>query len=140
MLAEMFRTFAAVVREVARFTGELLVAVAEQVVGISFERKDTRTDTIDERIADLSRSLQGAAEAMAAIETEVAERHHLVDRLRADAERYERLVRLNRDEVEAVAQTLRGEVRREGTRGFWLNTIVNVILVGVGIGIGLLID
>jgi hypothetical protein len=59
------------------------------------------------------------------MQKEIEERRAMVDNLRNDAETYRRLRDVNQKELEAVAQVLGGELRREGRRSFWVNFATN---------------
>lgn len=123
-----------------RYIAEVMAEAFAQILGVdSLRTRERRQETLDERIAGLSRSLQQAAGAMTAIEAEVAERASLVERLKADAARYEKLVALKYEEVQAVAQTLRGELETTNRRSFWANQAANAILVSIGILAGWLL-
>jgi hypothetical protein len=59
------------------------------------------------------------------IETEIQERREVADRLQSYIETYNQLRNVNRAAVEAVAQVLAVELRREGRRSFWTNFTLN---------------
>lgn len=87
----------------------------------------------EDRVRDLVAALSESTKVMAEIEREVKARGELADRLQADVKRHEELLKLNRAEVEAVAQTFRTEVHREGMRGFWYQAVLNVIFFAAGV-------
>jgi hypothetical protein len=60
-------------------------------------------------------------------------RSRLAERLQDDVARHRELLALDRQEVEAVAQTFRLEVRREGRRSFVASLLVNAIFFGLGV-------
>jgi len=59
------------------------------------------------------------------IETEIDNRQALVHKLQSDIETYRQITELNQSQVEAVAQLLRGELRKESHRSFWRNVAIN---------------
>jgi len=90
-------------------------------------------ETIEERIKKLTSSLQESTNLIAEVESEISERSTLVEKLKKDAETYEQLVKLKGPEVEAVAQLLRGELKKEGSRSFWKGVIVNFMFFALGL-------
>jgi hypothetical protein len=84
-------------------------------------------------------ALTESTRVMAEIQREVTARSALAERLQRDVERHQELLALNREEVEAVAQTLRVEVQREGRRSFWAGVLVNAFFFGLGIVVTLLV-
>jgi hypothetical protein len=93
---------------------------------LSSPRRRRRTDTTDssasrpaeERVKRLVKALGEATTVIAAIEKEVSARRDVADRLQRDIARHRELLKLDRQEVEAVAQTLRIEMRQESQRSF----------------------
>jgi HEAT repeat protein len=69
--------------------------------------------TIEDRIKVLTRSLNSAASAIGEIESEVKERQALVEKLKNDAETAKNLRALHREQVDAIAQVLRGQIEKE---------------------------
>lgn len=96
-------------------------------------------DPAEDRIRRLIEALAEATRVIAAIEREVRARGELAARLQADVRRHEELLALNSDEVEAVAQTFRYEVQRQGRRGFWIGVLVNAIFFGLGVVLALFV-
>jgi hypothetical protein len=96
-------------------------------------------DPAVDQVKRLVKALAESTRVIAEIEREVQARSNLAKRLQADVKRHRELLELNRSEVEAVAQTLRVEVQREGRRGFWASVVVNAIFFGLGIVVTLLL-
>lgn len=88
---------------------------------------------LEGRIADLSGQLDQAARVIGEAEQEIEARRELVQQLADDQARYEELSQLNQAEVEAVAQTLQGELTRAGRRSFWEQVAVNAVFLVLGI-------
>ena len=57
----------------------------------------------------------------------------MADRLQHDIKTHEELLKLSSHEVEAVAQVVAGEVRREGTRSLYFNFVLSAIFFGLGV-------
>ena len=88
---------------------------------------------VEDRVDSLVAALRESTTLIGEIENEIAARSELARRLTADIHRHRELLKLNREEVEAVAQTLRVEVRAEGRRGFRLNILVGAIFFVLGV-------
>lgn len=120
----------------------LLATVALQVRVLK-GRKARGRETVEERISSLVQALSGASKAIGDIEQEVAQRKELLERLRADAEKYQQLAALKEEEVAAVVQVVRGAVGEEGRRSFWRSTALSAgfFLAGsaVTVGVGLIV-
>ncbi|PUA17199.1 hypothetical protein [Glaciimonas sp. PCH181] len=110
------------------------VAIGFQFLLLKLEKKLKKKfgETPQKRIERLTRSLREASELTSQIEREIAKRHSVVEKLRGDVERYEELAKLKGSEVEAVAQTLRGELKKEGNKAFWLSIAVNLVFFVMG--------
>jgi hypothetical protein len=87
----------------------------------------------EDRVARLVAALEESSTVIREIEREVTARRALAQRLQADVARHRELLNLNRDEVEAVAQTLRVEVQSEARRGFWLNFLLSALFFVLGV-------
>src|SRR4051794_41046867 len=85
--------------------------------------------TLDERIPKLTNALRESTRIASEVEREIATRSQAVEKLRQEQE----LLELDREQVEAVAQTLRGELRREGKRSFWISVAQNMVFFGLGV-------
>lgn len=89
------------------------------------------TATLEQKIQLLSKNLDEAARAVSEIEAEIEERQALVQRLEGQRRIAEELITLNEEQVDAVAQLFRAELRREAQSQRWLD-------IGTRIGIGAL--
>lgn len=97
-----------------------------------FEYRHRGSETLEERINKLTSALQESSRLVAEVEKEIQMRQSLVVELKSDAEKYQKLVSLNREQVDAVAQILQGELRKEGSRSFWKGVAVNFIFFVLG--------
>jgi hypothetical protein len=89
-------------------------------------------ETLEDRINKLTSALQQSSHLVGEIEKEIETRKNLVLELKQDADKYQNLVSLNREQVDAVAQLLQGELRKEGTKSFWKGVIANFIFFIMG--------
>ncbi|WP_143763391.1 hypothetical protein [Methanothrix harundinacea] len=106
------------------------VIILSYLVGVINEFDET--ETLSNRIESLTTSLNTAARAISEIEEEINSRQKLVSKLEEDSTTYSELAKLKKPEVEAVAQTLREELRREGRASFKRDILI--MLVGVIVG------
>jgi methyl-accepting chemotaxis protein len=109
-----------------------ITSILERFVEKS-QRLAGKKETIEERIKQLTSSLQESTNLIAEVESEISERSALVEKLKKDAETYEQVVKLKGPEVEAVAQLLRGELKKEGSRSFWKGVAVNFLFFILGL-------
>ena len=75
--------------------------------------------TLESRISELSTLLINSAQRIGEIESEVRRRQELVEKLQTDAETAKRLSAVNKEQAEAIAQTLRGELKRQSEHHWW---------------------
>jgi hypothetical protein len=99
-----------------------------------------RMPSLQDRIAVLAASLTKAASAIDEVDREVQARRALVSELERDASRYASLTELRSAEVEAVAQSLRGELHQAGRRSTRLSLIQNVVFFTLGVGASVLVS
>jgi DNA-binding XRE family transcriptional regulator len=115
-----------------------LVGTAGSLIGLFFsfvadrrESRQTREESLDDRIAALAKALQAASRTITEIESEVAARQKLVTRLEADAETAKQLAALHKEQVEAVAQVFQGALdttTRHTERLSWLQGFLFFVL------------
>lgn len=102
-------------------------------IGLLTDQPSTQDPPLEERIDALATSLTDASQTITEIEGEIEARQELVLELREDAETYERLASLHRDEVEAVAQALEGELEEESGESFWKNFLMSFAFFILGV-------
>jgi hypothetical protein len=95
----------------------------------------SQPETLEARISTLTKSLKESAQLISSIEEEVSQRQALVERLQHDADEAKKLSSLNSDQVAAVAQVLRGELRSESRFGFWVTALTNLVFAILGASI-----
>lgn len=120
----------------------LLVAVIGAIASLlgsffieSLKRRKPSGETLENRIEKLTSALKESSRLVSEVEREIQSRKTLVDELREDADKYQKLVSLNRDQVESVAQLLQAELRKEGTKSFWKGAALNFVFFAIGAGI-----
>jgi Flp pilus assembly protein TadB len=103
----------------------LLTGAFTALVAYQAERKrKKKAPTIEDKITALATSLKSSLSVISEIETEIASRNQMVSKLKDDAKRYEKIKELNEAQVEAVAQTIRGEIAGESRKSLWRNALV----------------
>jgi hypothetical protein len=79
-----------------------------------------RPPVFEERIAEMTHSLNQAVRLGSEIQDEIRQRQRALTELQAQSEEHQRLVNINREEAEAVAHVLRDAARAsEGGRSGW---------------------
>jgi hypothetical protein len=96
-------------------------------------------DPRKERIARLTSALEQASELVDELRRDITEGEELASRAQADAERYERLRALKREEVEAVAQEFGSQIRSGDRRNIVISFATNVVTGAVFFALGLLV-
>jgi len=104
--------------------------ITSAVATFWFERRrsaqrGTTEESTEQRITRRTTALSESSHVIQEIEAEMQDRTELVEKLKRDAETYERLRHINREEAEAVAQALGGELRKEGRRSLLTNFLMN---------------
>jgi hypothetical protein len=116
-----------------------VASLLAEIVPRFFREKKKSDETIEDRVARLTQSLEEATGLIRNIENEIKARSTLASQLRGDVDRYNQLVQLKKPEVEAVAQLLRGELKKESTSSFWKGFAVNFLFFALGAGTSWLI-
>ena len=88
--------------------------------------------TLETRISELSTLLISSAQRISEIEGEVKQRQALVAKLENDAETAKRLSAVSRDQAEAIAQTLRGELKRQSDYHWWSENWLHLMYTLLG--------
>ena len=109
--------------------GLVIISIIQFILQI---RKRGKEETVQDRIQKLTTSLREAAELISNVESEIKGRSALADKLQSDVETYNKIVQLKKPEVEAVAQLLREELKREGKRSFWKGFAMNFVYFLLG--------
>lgn len=112
-----------------------VVSVGVQYLFLKLERKikEQRGETTSERIERLSKALKESISLTNEIEEEIQQRHSIVAKLQDDVDRFEQLAKLKESEVEAIAQTLRGELRTENTKSLFKSALISLFFFIAGV-------
>ena len=95
--------------------------------------KEKYGESRTERIERLTESLKEAAEVTSEIEAEIFRRNNLVSKLKEDERRYSELSKLKSQEVEAIVQTLSGELQKDSNKSLIKNTLINFSFFILGV-------
>ena len=130
-----FDPFELFIRLVPMMLGAGVVMVGLELLSQKIDReiKQRRGETTAERISRLSKSLKESIELTNEIEKEIQERHSLANKLQEDVERFEQLSKLKGSEVEAITQTLRGELRTEGNKSLLKSVLISMFFFVAGV-------
>jgi len=91
-------------------------------------RHKKRAPTLEETINTLAKNLEVASASISQIENEISKRREMAHKLKEDVARYQQLRELSQTQVEAVAQTLRGEVATEARRSRYINAAITFVI------------
>jgi len=114
------------------FAAAASVSIAGEFLTAKLKKKKGTKETLDERIERLTKSLTEATHLVGNIQNEIEERHKLVTKLQRDIDTYNKIASLKSDEVEAVAQVLRSELKSEGKKSFWQGVAINFVFFALG--------
>jgi TolA-binding protein len=109
-----------------------IASIIASVFEVYVLKKYRKPENLESRINKLAAALKESSRLVGEVEDEISKRQSLVNELQQDAERYQRLVSINREQVEAVAQLLQGELRKEGRKSFWGGVAVNFVFFSFG--------
>lgn len=114
----------------------VVVTISFAIMGLvnSFWPKPEQPD-IAERIKTLTSSLNSAAKTIAEIEEQIKQREELVHRLQSDAEIAKKLTELNKPQLDAVAQVLKGEIEKDERQKFWTAQALAVFYTLLGVAL-----
>lgn len=101
-----------------------------------FLEKRKEVPPLEHRIAELTDSLQKSSRSISDIEQEIEQRKSLVDKLQEDARIAEGLKTLNQEQVDAVAATLRGQLKVQEDESWWGDVRMNVFFTLLGTLLG----
>ena len=113
-------------------TAGAISSIIASIFEIYVLKKFRRPETLEIRINKLASALKESSKLVTEVESEISARQELVLELQKDAQRYEQLIHLNKEQVDAVAQVLQGELRKEGNKSLWRGAAVNFIFFVLG--------
>jgi hypothetical protein len=80
-------------------------------------------------------SLNTAAQTIGEIEDEIKKREVLVKQLQHDADTAAKVSTLNKDQLDAVAQVLRGEIKSDERQNFWSAQLFAFFYAALGVAL-----
>jgi hypothetical protein len=121
---------------VALATAAIVALIVGAVSYLQLLKSKKRGPTLQDRLSNLTNSLESATTVISEIEFEVSKRKDLAQKLETDIKRYQNLQELNKDQIEAVAQTLSIPLKTESRKSLIYNTVVSFIIALVFFAIG----
>jgi uncharacterized protein HemX len=123
----------------AALVGAIGSVVFALVEGRRRERRDEQLRRGD-RIEALLQNLNHANEVIREIEVEIRGRQALAEKLQRDAAQAERLLELNREQLDAVRRLVGSEFKGESRRGLWIGAAINFVFFVAGAALSLLLS
>ena len=117
--------------------GGMVAALLGAALSFWFSYYSRPHDTLTDRIATLTKSLNDSAQIISDIEQEVNRRQSLLEKLQRDADEAKNLAALNSAQANAVVQALREELNTESNKGWWASIIQGLIFAVLGAVFGL---
>lgn len=105
-----------------------------------YAKPSNKNQTLEDRIDKLTDALKESSHLVSEVENEINARKNLVQELQEDAEKYQKLISMNKEQVEAVAQLLQGELQKEGKKSFWKGVLANFIFFVLGASISIVLS
>jgi hypothetical protein len=99
-------------------------------------RSKKKEPTLQDKITELTNNLASSVAVVSEIEQEILKRKDLVAQQQVDMARYEQLLQVNKDQLEAIAQTLTIPVRKESTKNLWLNVLASLVIAAAFFALG----
>ena len=111
----------------------MLIALFSEIQRIRNKKKEP---TLHDKIAELTNKLASAVAVISEIEQEILKRKELVAQQQADMARYDQLMQVSKDQLEAIAQTLSIPVKKESIKSLWLNILATLLIAGAFFALG----
>jgi uncharacterized membrane protein YdfJ with MMPL/SSD domain len=119
---------------ISTFAGLAGVIISLASTFISHQEKPKQLE-LPARIETLTKSLNSAAETIGQIELEIKQRRDLVQQLEKDAATASALSALNKEQMEAVGQVLRSEIKSDERQNFWGAQLLAFFYAALGVGL-----
>ncbi len=123
--------------------GAIAALLASLLAGISVflaeKRRREKAPSLEDRITTLTENLKTSSSVISEIASEIEKRRQIADKLKNDVQRYEQLREISQPQVEAIAQTIRSEIRGESRKSVWRNAIITFFIALVFFFIGLFV-
>lgn len=100
-----------------------------------FGEKVAKPSNLPAKVQTLTASLNTAAQVIGQIEAEIKQRQELVQQLERDADQASKLAALNKDQLDAVAQVLRTEIRSDERQNFWTAQLLAFFYAALGVAL-----
>jgi hypothetical protein len=118
----------------------LALAIIMMFIGLIFFSvwADYRNRKSNQRVAQvkkLSNALDEAMKTISSVRIEVEEGQRVLSRLQSEIATNKDLARLSSEQSKAVEALVRTELRRERLPSLWVQIVVGLLLIGVGISI-----
>lgn len=136
MIARVFRELWRALSQVAVVS---LNPVLADVIGYRTKNEKRDRAELEEKLDELTLTMQRSADLVAEVEAELSVRRAAVEQLKTDAEAARNVAQLSEEQRQAVALILRGAVAKEGRKTFWLGALVNLLFFVAGVGVTLLV-
>ena len=102
-------------------------------------REKTEEEILKEKVKSLTSSLNQSTDLISEITQQINQRHELVEKLKKDHDKYQNLVNLKEEEIQAVAQLLRGELKQEGRSSFKKSFLMNSLFFILGSAVSIVV-
>jgi hypothetical protein len=119
--------------------GAALAVATGQLVENYFFGPKNAPRTLEDRIRELTESLNRSATTIQDIENEITKRQALVTQLQKNADTASKLATVNKEQVSAIAQVLRTQIELQERNSFWFNQGVNALYMLLGVALGELV-
>jgi hypothetical protein len=121
----------------ARFVALAVIGSVTAAMITAFNSWYAKPREIDlaERIKMLTSSLNSTARTITQIEDEIKRRQVLVERLKQNADTASKLAAMNKEQADAVAQTLRVEIEKENQKSFWSSQMLAIGYTVLGVAL-----
>lgn len=106
----------------------LIAAIIALISYLVQKKRSKKSPSIEDKITSLNNNLKDSLSVISEIESEIKNRSEIVNKLKEDDRRYEEIKELNQSQVEAIAQTIKGELASESRKSLWRNAIITFIV------------
>lgn len=114
----------------------IFVTVIALLQELEKRRKKKKEPTLQDRISELTKSLESSVAVIAEIEEEISNQKNLEAEIERLTRLKESLEEIDQDKVEAIAQTLEIPIKKESRKSFLLNLIASILIATAFFAIG----
>jgi len=126
-----------IVSQIAAALGLVLLLIL--FILLIIRQKEKPNTSLQDKIKALASSLTQSAELINQVELEISKKEELLEQLKKDTDTFNALLSLKKEEIDAVTNVLKSELKTQGRKSFWLNLIINIIFFILGAIASLLI-